>query len=456
MLEVDPTDAHFVVDASRIDGPTDFDCLLQVSGDSGRSWLPARPVPQLPPGAEHCYAPEVGFDRGGRLYYLFVGLHGLGNVPMGVFLTSSTDRGRTFSSPRLVLGPRNYSVRMVVDRGFGRRGRIHLVWLSATEDPTLGGLPQSANPILGAHSDDGGRTFSAPVVVSDPNRRRVVAPALALGRDHEVHVAYYDLGQDSRDYQGLEGPAWEGEWSIVTATSSDGGRSFNRRSAVDAHVVPPGRVMLIFTMPPPAIAADGSGRVYISWWDARNGDSDVFLSRSGDDGKSWSPALRVNDDPLSNGRDQYLPRLSVAPDGRLDVVFYDRRDDPDNVRNAVYYTNSSDQGRHFAPNVRLSSESFYSDIGTHYPIPSAAGLVEFGSRIALLASRSSSLVAWTDTRLVPRGEEHQDIFAADVDLGGRRAASRAPILVAGLVVGMVTVGVWFGLIRRRSSALSEV
>lgn len=455
MLEADPTDARFVANASRVDGPTDFDCLLQVSGDSGRTWLPARPVPQLPPGAEHCYAPEVGFDRAGKLYYLFVGLHGLGNVPMGVFLTSSTDRGRTFGPPRLVLGPRNYSVRMAIDRSFGRRGRIHLVWLSATIDPALGGLPATTNPILGAHSDDGGRTFSSPVVVSDPARSRVVAPALALGPNHQVNVAYYDLGRDIRDYQGLEGPPWEGEWSIVSATSPDGGRSFTRQAVVDTHVVPPGRVMLIFTMPPPALAADGSGRVYVSWWDARNGDWDVFLSRSGNRGESWSPAARVNDDPLGNGRDQYMPRLAVAPGGRLDVVFYDRRDDPDNVRNSVYYTNSTDQGRGFAANVKITSEEFYSDIGTRYPIPSAAGLVEFGSRIALLARPSAALAAWADTRSVPRGQEQQDIVAATIELDTGRAASRLPILVGLLLVGTVIVGVAFGWARRRRSSAAS-
>jgi hypothetical protein len=452
MLEADPTDARFVVNASRIDGPSDFDCLLQVSGDRGHTWLPARPVPQLPPGAEHCYAPEVGFDRAGKLYYLFVGLHGLGNVPMGVFLTSSNDRARTFSPPRLVLGPRNYSVRMAVDRDVGRHGRIHLVWLSATIDPARGGFPATTNPILGAHSDDGGRTFSAPVVVSDPARSRVVAPALALGRNHQVHVAYYDLGDDARDYQGLEGPTWEGEWSIVAVTSLDGGRSFTRRGVVNSHVVPPERVMLIFTMPPPALAADGSGRLYVSWWDARNGDWDVLLSRSADDGGSWSPAIRVNDDPLANGRNQYMPRLSVAPGGRVDVVFYDRRDDPDNVRNSVYYTHSTDHGRHFTANIRVSSRSFYSDIGTRYPIPSASGLVEFGSRIALLARPSSSLTAWTDTRMVPRGEEHQDIFATEVDVGGDRTTNRWPALVAILLVGTAIVGVGLRSARRRRAA----
>jgi hypothetical protein len=38
----------------------------------------------------------------------------------------------------------------------------------------------------------------------------------------------------------------------------------------------------------------------------------------------------VNQDPLGNGKDQWFPFAAVAPDGRVDVVFHDRRDDPFN------------------------------------------------------------------------------------------------------------------------------
>lgn len=65
-LVADPTDGRFVVLANRLDA-SDFGCALQVSGDGGHSWIPADPVPNLPPGAEKCYAPEAAFDRTGRL-----------------------------------------------------------------------------------------------------------------------------------------------------------------------------------------------------------------------------------------------------------------------------------------------------------------------------------------------------------------------------------------------------
>lgn len=417
VLAEDPTDGRFVALAHRVDAP-DFGCGLQVSGDGGRGWVPAEPVPELPEGAEKCYAPEIAFDREGTLFYLFIGLAGRGNSPMGVFLTTSDDHAQTFSEPRRVLGPGSYQVRMAVDPEMGDRGRLHLAWLRVASDAPLGGLPPPPNPIVAAFSDDGGETFSQPVQVSDPQRALSVAPALAVGGDHAVHVLYYDLRDDRRDYQGLEGDTWPGRWSLVSATSSDGGRRFRRGVVVDDRLKPPERVMLIYTMPPPALGVGSRGRLFAAWHDDRNGDWDVFLRRSSDGGRSWERTRRLNDDRVGNGRDQYLPRLSVAPSGRLDAVFLDRRGDSKNVRNHTYYTHSGDGGDEFAANVRLSSASSDSRHGQRYSIPSAEGKHDFGARLGLLSRDSAALAAWTDSRnALGRGifaGATQDIFTTAV------------------------------------------
>lgn len=444
-LATDPTDGRFVALAFRIDGPTEFGCGLDVSGDGGQSWVPVNPLPELPPGVERCYAPEIDFNRDGRLYYLFVGLAGPGNLPVGAFLTYSDDRGRSFAQPWRVLDALKYSVRMAIDRDWGRQGRIHLVWLAPSASPSPGALPLSRNPIVASHSDDGGRSLSKPVQVSDVQRSLVVAPALALGARHTVHVAYYDLQDDRRDYQGLEGPAWEGNWSIVIATSSDGGERFSEGVLIDDAIVPPERVILIFTMAPPSLSAGKGGALYVAWWDRRNGDWDVFLSRSTNAGRSWTSATRVNDDPVGNGRHQYMPRLSVAQGGRLDIIYYDRRDDPFNARNDVSYSYSRDRGRTFAPTQRITSQSFFSDTGSSYGVTSAEGLIEFGSRIGLVSTGSGALAAWTDTRLLIRNYEHQDVFSAEVRLVGSRAANGK-----GMLLRMATLGAVFLLFVRLS------
>lgn len=413
MLAAHPDDDDRLALAARRDGP-DFSCTLHVSGDGGRGWMPVNPIAELPDGAEKCYAPEVAFGPDGALHYQFVGLHGKGNSPMGVYLTSAPHWGAPFSPPLQVLGERNYMVRMAIDPAIGEQGRIHLVWLAAGEAPSLGSLPAPPNPIMSAYSDDGGRTFSTPVQVSDADRPLAVAPALSIGPERRVHVLYYDLGDDTRDYRGLEGPTWSGRWSLVLASSEDGGGSFSRGVEVDSELLPPERVMLIFTMPAASMIADGHGNLYIAWTDARNGDWDVLTRRSSDHGRTWEAPQRLNDDALGNGRHQYLPRLAIAPDGRIDAIFYDRRHDPLNIHNHVMATFSEDGGRTFRRNRRITAEPSDSTIGPRYAVPSAAGLVEFGSRLALHAGRTETVAAWTDTRNTPGSGPGQDIFATRI------------------------------------------
>lgn len=447
-LVADPDDPSFVVMANRLDAP-DFGCALHVSGDGGRGWAPVNPVPKLPEGAEKCYAPEVGFDRTGVLYYLFVGLHTKGNLPMGAFLTTSADRGRTFTAPRRVLGPLKFSVRMAIDPELGSTGRIHLVWIDANSDPPLGGFPPPPNPILSAYSDDGGRSFSKPVQVNDADRQRAVGPALVLGPDRQVHVAFWDLEDDAIDYQGLEGPVWEGTWSVVLATSTDGGQSYED-SVVEESVAPPERVMLVFTMAPPALAVQDD-RVCAAWTDARNGDPDVYSRCSTDRGRRWNGLKRLNDDKVGNGLSQYMPRLAISPEGRVDAVFYDRRRESHNVLNHVYLTYSVDGGKAWAPNVRITRHASNSTIGQRYANKSASGQVEFGSRLGLVSRSRSAVAAWADTRNSRPATPGQDVFTTVAQLPSPAKGQSAWALGLGgllAVAGALSVLVGLRLSRR--------
>ena len=356
---------------------------------------------------------------------------------MGVFVTSSGDRGRSFTEPRRVLGPLNFAARMAIDRTVGRAGRMHLVWLHANSTPPLGGFVPEPNPIMTAYSDDGGATFSPAVQVSDPGRARVVAPVLALGPGHAVHVAYYDLGGDARDYEGLDGPIWEGKWSVVLASSSDGGRHFGPGVVVDDAIVAPERIMLIFTTPPPSLVA-GQKVMCAAWTDARFGDADAVARCSDGGGRRWGDLRRLNDDPRGTGARQYLPRLSLAPGGRIDALFLDRRNDPLNIYNDVSYTFSADGGRHFSANRRLDRAPSSGHKGAQYAGPAADGQYEFGSRLGLLSLRHAVLAAWPDTRNSATPPA-QDVFVTRVDLaGGDRPVwprlAGAALLVAGIAL----------------------
>lgn len=443
-LRADPTDGRFVALANRVDAP-DYVCSLQLSGDGGRRWSPANPVAVLPPGADKCFGGDVAFDRQGRLYFLFLGLSGGGNEPMGAFLTTSADRGRTFDRPHQVLGALNFAVRMAMDETHGDGGRIHLVWVHATTDPPAGGFSPVPNPILSAYSDDGGATFSTPVQVSDPSRARVLAPAIAVGGDHRVHVAYYDLLDDARDYQALEGPLWDGKWSLVVATSADGGKTFQAGVEAEQEVTPYARLMAAYIAPPPALAAGGK-RVCVSWTDARSGDPDILARCSDDGGRRWGTARRLNDDRVGTGAWQYLPALAIAPGGRVDAIFYDRRGDVQNVNNDVLYTFSRDGGRTYAPNTVLNRDGgSLSVVGQQYAVASAEGQWDFGSRVALLSRAHDAVAAWTDTRNSGPFTTAQDIFTTTIE---PRPGRDALVLVAGAVLLLSGLGsVWAA--RRR-------
>ncbi len=439
-LASDPANSSFVALASRLEGSR-YGCSLEVSVDGGRLWAPASPVPTLPVGATSCYAPQVAFGPGGELFYLFLGLSGAANSPMGAFLVTSTDYAKHFSAPRRVLGPRNYMVSMAIDDSAGGLGRIHLVWLSTSTPPTTDGFEPTNNPILADYSDDGGKTFSQPVRVSDPTRQRVVAPALVLGPNHSVTVAYFDLGADARDYEGLQGPTWSGKWSLVVATSNDAGRSFTTGSVVDDQVTSSSRVMLIFTMAPPAIAVDHRGRVFVAWSDARYGSTDVVLRRSTNGGRTWDPLVRINNDQAGDASVQYLPHLSVAPDGRVDATWLDRRGDVNDTYNNTYYASSINGGLSFGPNVRLSAMSSNSRKGPTYAVPSANGLVDFGSGLALVSLDSVVLAAWPDTSS-SLGPRQQDIYSTEVNLAGSAGLSPGEwALLAGVIAILVVGGI---------------
>lgn len=446
VIAVDPTNHRFLVMATRLDAP-DFGCGLQVSGDAGRSWSAPSALPTLPVGADKCYGPEIAFDKRGRLYLLLVGLAGNGNRPVGAFLATSDDRAHTFTAPRQVLGALNFGIRMALDSSRGARGRIQLVWIHSTGAPALGGFSPGPNPILAAHSDDGGIGFSDPVQVSDPARSRAVAPSLSVSGKY-VYVGYYDLGRDRVDYEGLEGPVWDGRWSLVTARSEDSGGHFES-SVVDNGIVPSQRVMLIFTMPPASVASDGR-KICAAWTDARNGDDDALLRCSSDGGISWGRLRRVNHDAIGNGHSQYLPRIDLGR-GRLDAIFYDRRSDPANLRNDVYYTYSLDGGRRFSPDERLTTQGSDITIGQEYAVTSAKDQVEFGARLALARTGNRLVAAWADTRNSNSHSTGQDVFSAVVSLPDRDNVS-VRLGVAAMVVflfGAATGAVLSSWSRRR-------
>jgi len=108
----------------------------------------------------------------------------------------------------------------------------------------------------------------------------------------------------------------------------------------------------------------GNGNIYLLCSVARSFNSDpcdVMFARSTDGGLTWSFPVRVNDDSGSNAY-QWFGTMSVAPDGRIDVIWLDTRDNPGSVNSALYYSYSLDQGLTWTQNVKLS-DSFDPHVG---------------------------------------------------------------------------------------------
>jgi hypothetical protein len=186
----------------------------------------------------------------------------------------------------------------------------------------------------------------------------------------------------------------------------------------------------------------------MAWADGRGGDEDVLLRRSADGGRTWGEAVRVNDNRAGDGTDQYLPRVAVAPSGRIDVLFLDRRRDPRNVLTDAFLAVSDNGGRSFE-NVRVSSQSFDSRVG---PLIDATFPVDFGSRLGLLTDDRGSLAAWTDSRFGNEATGRQDIVAARVAPRTAGALDWAGVLVPGLLaLGAAIAAVAVGRRRPRST-----
>lgn len=83
--------------------------------------------------------------------------------------------------------------------------------------------------------------------------------------------------------------------------------------------------------------------------------SDVMFARSTDGGITFSPPRRINDDPIDHTRHHWFGTFAVAPNGRIDAVWYDTRNAAANSFNSqLFYSYSTDGGVTWSANVAVS------------------------------------------------------------------------------------------------------
>lgn len=330
----------------------------------------------------HAFVCYMAFDKLGTFNYW---AHGASRS--GLFVRRSLDGGKTWeadhipviehpSEPQIPFEDKPY---IVADNNPKSKfaGNLYIGW-------TRWEIADSK--IMLARSTDDGKTWSSAIEID-------AHPGLP--RDDNGAAEGFDgvVGADGTIYA-----TWSQDNNIMLTSSRDGGKTFSRARAI-IHTAP-----IMFDIETlerangfPEIAIDPkSNRLYITWSDYRNGDLDVFLSFSDDRGKHWSEPVRVNNDPVHDGAEQFFQWMAVDPtDGSINVLFYDRRGDPRNRKQIVVLARSTDGGQTFA-NYAWTDDPF------------EAREVFFGDYTGLAAYGGLVYGAWTEKPNPPPAAETKE------------------------------------------------
>ena len=302
--------------------------------------------------AGHAVLCYIAFDKLGSTNYWAQGA-----TRNGIFIRRSLDGGRTWENDaRTVIShestpgiPFEDKPWVVSDTSGPHAGNLYVGWTQFT---------LTASDLFFSRSTDGGITWSNPIKLNS-------VPGLPRDDNGALEGFHGVVGPDGTLYT-----IWDAREGIMMAVSHDGGASFSK----DRLIIPAGPGYFGITgvsrsngFPQigfdPHESADKNesrtigpqnapragkpgGTLYVAWSDYSNGDVDVFVSSSTDRGKTWNPPVRVNTDPIHNGRDQFFQWMAIDPqNGAVNLIFYDRR--IDNQQTTVTLARSTDGGKTF-------------------------------------------------------------------------------------------------------------
>ncbi|MGQ0537207.1 MAG: exo-alpha-sialidase [Methanobacteriota archaeon] len=265
-------------------------------------------------------------------------------------------------------------------------------------------------------SFDQGRTWTEPVVIV-PNRDGEPAyihqfGQVAVGTGGVVHYIHFVAGTSE---QGSK---------LHHYASSDRGETWDGPTVVAPFFLPLldlGVMHKYRVVGMPALAADpASDRVVVIYPARDPADAAILAAVSDDAGATWAPPVRVNDDRIAPPADQGLPTndqwmttAAIGPDGTIHTTWIDYRDDPRGQWAFIYYSYSTDGGKTWAPNVRVSDAPFDGTGGYHQ---SGSGTI--GDYMGLAVSPLAVTPFWADTR-----EGRNDVWSAIIPAGPGSAVS---------------------------------
>lgn len=186
----------------------------------------------------------------------------------------------------------------------GPDGAVHVAWHDAGS---------GRFEILYSRSTDGGATFAPPLAISGPDEAQV--PALAVDGEGTVYAVWEGGGGQSR--------------GLLVSGSTDGGRTFS-----------PPRPLATAAAKLPAIAAHGKGQVLVAWQDSSGPGRQILSRGSTDGGRSFGPPH-----PLApHAAGTRAPAIAVGPGGTAVVVWQGAMAGSP----AVVFAVSTDGGRSFS------------------------------------------------------------------------------------------------------------
>lgn len=372
--------------------------------------------------------PALVADRAGNFYTAHLTSVTTAVRPAGftsvIGINKSTDGGQTWGPTvyPAVAGVKSGSSQdkelIAVDNSGGAcNGYVYVSWTSFGGTTPPGDSPNP--PIFVSRSTNGGATFSVPLKVS-PFAHSNQGSEPAVGPNGEVYVAWFRIsGPSPGPGQPPLPPA------IMVAKSTNCGVSFGAAVEV-AQLTPIGfggapvnaRLRANFrTNSFPRIDVNPrNGEVYIVYNANPEGPdaADIFFTRSTDGGATWSAPTRVNSD--SGDNDQLFPDIAVNVNGALEVAWYDQRLDPQNFRMDIYHARSTDGGRSFGPNHRVTQTSSLPAVG-YDPVVNPTYMGDYIDLKAITTATgpgSDFLLSWGDFRrvIVTNGgvRPDQDVF----------------------------------------------
>ncbi len=232
-----------------------------------------------------------------------------------------------------------------------KNGEIYLTWTQFDAYNSID--PSDRSNILFSKSSDFGKSWSHPKVISkfsgdcEDDDKTAEGAVPAIGPNGEIYVS------------------WSRDSKIYFNTSNDGGETWLKEE------LEIGTQVMGWTLKIPGIyrcnglpvtACDISdspykGTIYVNWGDQRAGEdnTDIWIKKSVDNGKTWSNAIKVNTD--SSKSHQFLSWMTIDQStGYIYIVFYDRRNHSD-LNTDVYLAVSKDGASTFK-NYKISNSPF--------------------------------------------------------------------------------------------------